>query len=195
MVNEINHIKLGFSELAPVESSDSWLKYHFNNADTAWIIFALEESDNQQPKWRRIHSSWGLGETAMYGAYKMGAAWEVHTGKRLWNGKSLKVEKYLAEVSKLPLVNLTDLGDLRPMAKKTVDERGMENIDSYYGHQWDKSTWGLSEAGAGEPFLIPLSTRPNLTFLQQVCGPSEVYLESQSGAVIGAIPQTLELFA
>jgi hypothetical protein len=181
--------------LAPVVASGSWLQYHFNNAGDGWIIFALETHENQPPRWRRIHSSWGYGETAMYGIYKTGAAWEVHTGKRLIQGKSVKVEKYLSEIAKLPLVQLSDLGDLRPIARKTLDERGLEHIDSYYGHQWDKSSWDMSLAAECGPFTIPLNSRPNLTFLQQVSGPSEVYLETQSGSLVGRPSETMELFA
>lgn len=95
MVNEIDHVKLGFSELARVNVADQWLQYHFNSVDDVWIVFALEERDDQPPKWRRIHASWGHGEAAMYGAYKKGAAWEVHTGQRKLRGKALPVEKYL----------------------------------------------------------------------------------------------------
>lgn len=195
MINEISHIKLGFAELAPVVATDSWLQYHFSNADSAWIVFALEERDEQPTMWRRIHSSWGYGETSMYGIYKQGAAWEVHTGQRLFHGKALRVEKYLAEVAKLPLKQLSDLSILQPMARITVDDRGMEYIDSYYGHQWDKSSWDMSEASDRGPFIIPLNSRPNLTFLQQVSGPSTVYLDGKSRSRESRPFETLDLFA
>ena len=38
MVNEIDHVKLGFSELARVNVADQWLQYHFNSVDDVWIV-------------------------------------------------------------------------------------------------------------------------------------------------------------
>lgn len=195
MINEISHIKLGFAELERNESSDSCLHYCFNSADTAWIVFALEERDEHPPVWKQIHASWMLGEESMYGTYKKGAAWEVHTGQRRFRGQRLKVEKYLAELAKLPITELSEIGPLRPMAKKSVNEHAMQNIVEDCGHKWDKSSWDMSSAGEAGPFVIPLTTRSNLVFLQRISGPCEVYLESQSGAVTGTIPQTMELFA
>ena len=195
MVNEINHIKLGFSELARVEAADSWLQYTFNSVDDAWIVFALEEQDNHPPKWKRIHASWGHGEAAMYGVYKKGAAWEVHTGQRLLHGKSVLVEKYLAEIDKLPLKRLSEIGALRPMCRKSVDEHGLEYVESYNGHAWDKSSWDVSEAGTTGPFLIPLCTRQNMVFVQRVEGPDDVYLTSASGSVDVVPTATMDLFA
>ena len=195
MVNERDHVKLGFAELARVNVADQWLQYHFNSVDDVWIVFALEERDGQPPKWRRIHASWGHGEAAMYGAYKKGAAWEVHTGQRKLRGKTLPVEKYLAEIAKLPTKQLSDIGALRPMCRKSVEGHGLEYIDRYYGHERDKTSWDMSEAGPTGPFLIPLSTRQNMAFLQRVDGSSDVYLASATGSIKVLPTDTLDLFA
>ena len=69
MVNDLDYIKLSFSELPHFTTSDSWINYKFNEADTSWMIFALEEREGKEPKWRRIHSSyWGSNHcTLCYG--------------------------------------------------------------------------------------------------------------------------------
>ena len=89
MVNDLDYIKLSFSELPHFTTSDSWINYKFNEADTSWMIFALEERVGQEPKWRCIHSSYWGSNHCMYGIYKKGAAWEAHIGQRLVRGKKV----------------------------------------------------------------------------------------------------------
>ena len=138
---------------------------------------------------------WGAVWPKDSGAYKKGAAWEVHTGQRKLRGKALPVEKYLAEIAKLPTKQLSEIGALRPMCRKSVEGHGLEYIDRYYGHEWDKTSWDMSEAGPTGPFLIPLSTRQNMAFLQRVDGSSDVYLTSPTGSIEVLPTATLDLFA
>jgi hypothetical protein len=53
----------------------------------------------------------------------------------------------------------------------------------------------MSEAGPTGPFLIPLSTRQNMAFLQRVDGSSDVYLASATGSIEVLPTATLDLFA
>lgn len=196
MINELDHIKLGFSELPEVDSSDSWLKYHFNNAGTASITFAKETIHGGPPHWRRIDATGDLCGRALYGSYKKGAAWEIHSEQRLLRGKKVLVETYLAALYKLPTRQISELGSYRPVAFKRLDEIGLQYIDRYYEHEWDKSQWKELKEGDSVGFEIPITTRENLTFLSQVSGPSEFYLvEACAPVELGASCPNLDLFA
>ncbi|CAN7647306.1 hypothetical protein LJR129_005038 [Acidovorax sp. LjRoot129] len=196
MINELEHIKLGFSELPVVDSSSTWLKYHFDNAGAATVTFAKETTHGGEPQWRRIDGTWGLCGRSLYGDFKKGAAWEIHSEQRLLRGKKVLVEAYLAALHKLPVRQSSELGHFRAVAHKRLDENGMAYIDSYYGHDWDKSQWKVFKDGDSVAFEIPITTRENLTFLSQVSGPSEFYLVKTGAPVeIGAACSNLELFA
>lgn len=193
MINELEHIKVSLAELPAVDSTDQWLKYQFAKADSAWIIFAMETRDGGPWQWRRVHGSSGLCGLALYGEYKKGAAWEIHSQQRLLRGKKVKVERYLAELNNLPVTQLSELGAYRPQAKKTVVGHGLEYIDSYFGHRWDKSQWTPLECEAS--FQMELNSRENFVFLSQVNGPSEIYLTKETETPLYVPSSNLELFA
>ncbi len=193
MVNDLDYIKLSFSELPHFTTSDSWINYKFNEADTSWMIFALEEREGQEPQWRRIHSSYWGSNHCMYGIYKKGAAWEAHMGQRLVRGKKVPVEKYL-DFRKLSTTQITGLGVLRPVSSKTICESNQSVLETYHGHHWDKSDWEVVGTDPLGPFRIPLSSRANLAFVTEVDGPCEIFLETPQGDVAVLPSATMDLF-
>ena len=193
MVNDLDYIKLSFSELPHFTTSDSWINYKFNEADTSWMIFALEERVGQEPKWRCIHSSYWGSNHCMYGIYKKGAAWEAHIGQRLVRGKKVAVEKYL-DFRKLSTTQISGLGVFLPVSSKAICESNPSALDSYHGHQWDKSDWVCDGSDPMGPFRIPLSSRANLAFVTEVDGPCEIFLETPQGDVAVLPSATMDLF-
>ena len=194
MVNDLDYIKLSFSGLAHFDTPNTWLNYKFNEADTSWMIFALEEREGEEPQWRCIHSSFWASNLSMYGLFKQGAAWEAYTGQRLVRGKKVAVEKYL-DFRKLAITNISDLGVLRPICIKSICESSMSLIDAYYGHDWDKTDWVSDGEDPIGPYRIPLNSRPNLTFVTELSGPCEIFLESAQGGVAALPSATMDLFA
>jgi hypothetical protein len=195
MINELEHIKLSFSQLPAADHSDNWMKYKLDSAGDAWIIFALETRDGGDPQWRRIHASYGLSGRDLYGDYKRGAAWEIHSQQRLLRGRKVKVENYLAELKKLPLSQLSELHGLLPVAHKFLNEHGLEDAEVYSGYRWDKSSWTKIAGDDSTAYEVPLDSRQNLVYVSCVTGPSSVFLTKKSVCASFTPSTNLELFA
>ena len=125
MIEEIQHLKVGFSSYAAgiLDSDDApWQR---NNLRNESITFAKVKRDGQST-WELLQSSiWGLDGFTLLD-YRKGPVYEAEIKQRSIYGKTVSVEQYLDFYDQLPQVCITSLPSYRLQAWVVFQDRDEE---------------------------------------------------------------------